>query len=225
VLFNRQAVATAAFLLGFTLYETMTCNTVRADASNRALFNARASFSSNLSRFTKWNNVVARADLQSQSPENFCQASVSFALCSITQWRDLITEIRTLSLRSRVARVNEVFNRVPYVPAETNWHDADHWETPLEFLQRGGQCEDYAIAKILALEASGVPEQDLQLVIVRDEYLSLDHAIAVVYVDDEPLVLDNQIKDVVPAAQLNRYVPYYAINRTGWWYFGRTTAN
>ncbi len=32
------------------------------------------------------------------------------------------------------------------------------------------------------------------------------------------MVLDNQIADVTPAARIHRYVPYYSINRTGWWY-------
>ena len=104
-----------------------------------------------------------------------------------------------------------------FVSAEANWGNPDHWETPFEFLARGGQCEDYAIAKYMALAASGVPENSMRLAVVRDTYRSLDHAVAIVMVDGEELVLDNQIKTITTAESDGRYVPYYSINSTGWW--------
>ena len=58
----------------------------------------------------------------------------------------------------------------------------------------------------------------MRLVVVHDLETRLDHAVTIVYVDGDALVLDNQMKQVVPASQLRRYVPYYSINRTGWWY-------
>ena len=70
----------------------------------------------------------------------------------------------------------------------------------------------------MALAASGVPESALRLVVVHDRVTGLDHAVTVVYVDGEALVLDNQVRDVLPSSRLTRYVPYYSINRTGWWY-------
>jgi predicted transglutaminase-like cysteine proteinase len=103
------------------------------------------------------------------------------------------------------------------VTAQANWHDANHWETPYEFLTRGGQCQDYAIAKFMALEQSGVPQEALRLAVVRDTERGLDHAVAIVYVEGAALVLDNQNEAVVPASPHGRYRPYYSINRAGWW--------
>jgi hypothetical protein len=50
-----------------------------------------------------------------------------------------------------------------------------------------------------------------------DRLSGLDHAIDVVTVDGAPLVLDNQVQDVTPAAGNERYQPYYALNDRGWW--------
>jgi predicted transglutaminase-like cysteine proteinase len=188
---------------------------VSAAAKAEGLFRTHEIYSTNLAPFKKWDLVVARTEQQEADPSGFCRDGAQ--PCVATQWQSLVAELSALPIRERVARVNDAMNRLPYVTSLANWHDPDHWETPFEFLARGGQCEDYAIAKFMALAASGVPERDLRLVVVRDTVKALDHAILVVYVDGDPLVLDNQIKQVTRAAELDRYTPYYSINRTGWW--------
>ena len=43
------------------------------------------------------------------------------------------------------------------------------------------------------------------------------HAVLVVYLDGEALILDNQVLQVVPADQIRHYQPYYSLNETSWW--------
>jgi predicted transglutaminase-like cysteine proteinase len=157
-----------------------------------------------------------RFSQQEHSPDTAC--SDSAANCPAEIWKQLVAELRALPLRARIERVNDILNRVPYVPAAVNWHDAAYWETPYEFLARGGQCQDYAIAKYLALRESGVPENALRFVVVHDNQAELDHAIALVDVDGVSLALDNQLAAVTPVELLRqRYSPYYALNDQGWW--------
>ncbi|MFZ0694334.1 MAG: hypothetical protein WAN51_09335, partial [Alphaproteobacteria bacterium] len=52
---------------------------------------------------------------------------------------------------------------------------------------------------------------------LRDMNLQLDHAVLVVDVEAEQLLLDNQINVVVPASVVKHYRPDYAINESGWW--------
>lgn len=182
------------------------------------LFGTQEIYSTNLAPFSKWDGVVARAERERADPSAFCRTQPADRPCVAAWWTQFIAELARLPLRERVARVNSVLNRVAYVPAQTNWHDPDHWETPFEFLARGGQCQDYAIAKFMALEQSGVPQDALRVAVVRDTTKSADHAVAIVTVDGEALVLDNQSAAIVPAAPHDRYRPYYSINRTGWWY-------
>jgi predicted transglutaminase-like cysteine proteinase len=165
----------------------------------------------------RWQKVIARFSQEERSPAAACSGSAE-ATCPAEIWKQVVAELKTLPLRERVERVNDIFNRVPYIPAEVNWHDIAYWETPYEFLAHGGQCQDYAIAKYMALLESGVPEQKLRFVVVHDNQVQLDHAITVVDVDGVSLALDNQMKSVVPAQSLQqRYSPYYALNDLGWW--------
>jgi predicted transglutaminase-like cysteine proteinase len=182
------------------------------------LFGTRERFSADLAEFTKWDGVVARTDRELRSADAQCGRLEPGQVCVARWWREFVAELAALPVRERIARANQVLNRVPYVSAAANWHDPDHWETPYEFLARGGQCQDYAIAKLMALAASGVPETALRLVVVHDIETGAAHAVTVVYLDGAALVLDNQMQQVVPASRVARYVPYYSITRTGWWY-------
>jgi predicted transglutaminase-like cysteine proteinase len=181
------------------------------------LLGHRTSSSRDVGPMPRWQKVMARFSEQEHSPASACSGSEG-ASCPSEIWKRLVDELKTLPLRARVEKVNEVFNRAPYVAAEVNWHDVAYWETPYEFLERGGQCQDYAIAKYLALLESGVPEQNLRFVVVHDNQAQLDHAITVVDVDGISLALDNQMTGVISAQSLQqRYSPYYALNDLGWW--------
>jgi predicted transglutaminase-like cysteine proteinase len=181
------------------------------------LFGLQEVHSTNLTAFTKWDGVVARVERERADGAAICTAAPAGGPCVAERWASFVAELKRLPLRERVIRANSMLNTIPYVPAQANWHDPDHWETPYEFLARGGQCQDYAIAKFMALEQSGVPQEALRLAVVRDTAKGLDHAVTIVYVDGAALVLDNQNQAVVPASPHGRYRPYYSINRAGWW--------
>jgi predicted transglutaminase-like cysteine proteinase len=116
-----------------------------------------------------------------------------------------------------VQKVNELVNRQPYLEDIDNWKKSDYWANPVEFFERGGDCEDFAIAKYTALRLLGVPEERLRLAIVHDKIKDIPHAILIVYSDDGPLVMDNQVSKVKRADKVNRYKPIFSINRHSWW--------
>lgn len=68
-----------------------------------------------------------------------------------TQWAALINDLKSGPLADRFEHANEYLNAIRYGPATENWESPAYWETPFEFLARGGQCQDYAISKYLAL--------------------------------------------------------------------------
>jgi predicted transglutaminase-like cysteine proteinase len=180
-----------------------------------ALFGTREVFSPDSSAFFKWHGMLARFAVEERT-EPAC-APRAAEPCRPAEWRALLASLQGLDLRAKIERVNAAINRHPYVPSFVNWHESNHWETPFEFLRKGGQCQDYAIAKYLLLRASGVPAAKLRLVVLRDTHLGLDHAVTVAFLDGEALVLDNQRRDIVPASRLDYYRPYYSINEQGWW--------
>jgi predicted transglutaminase-like cysteine proteinase len=50
---------------------------------------------------------------------------------------------------------NRFLNDWRYKPDDQNYGQRDYWATPLEFLRRSGDCEDYAIAKYVTLRELG----------------------------------------------------------------------
>jgi len=204
-----------ALAIGFA--SLAACSGVATPGDNLATAVAApaASVSSNVFTIDQWSAVTARFAQQQADPASLCSAGTDPAQCPAARWANMVAELSQLPLRERVMRANAELNRMPYIPAAQNWGDPLYWETPYELLAKGGQCEDYAIAKFLALAQSGVPESALRFVVVHDSVSGLDHAITLVTVDGNDLVLDNQTTDVLPAARVARYTPYYAENDTG----------
>jgi predicted transglutaminase-like cysteine proteinase len=180
-----------------------------------AIFGAREIYSPDLSAFVKWTGMLERFQ-EEERQERPCAPGV-VADCAPGEWRQLVDELAGLDLRAKLDRVNAVINRHPYVPSMRNWGESNRWETPFEFLVRGGQCQDYAIAKYLLLRAVGVPPAQLRIVVLHDMRLGLDHAVTIAYVEGRVLLLDNQFAAVVPADSIYHYQPYYSINEEGWW--------
>jgi predicted transglutaminase-like cysteine proteinase len=92
----------------------------------------------------------------------------------------------------------------------------DYWAAPLESLSSGaGDCEDYAIAKYVALEESGIAPADLQLEIVRDVEHQATHAVVAVRFKGEWLILDNRTLMIVNAEETSHYYPLLALDHQG----------
>ena len=120
-------------------------------------------------------------------------------------------------LVAMAAGVNKMMNKKPYIVDSKLWGQSDYWATPVEFMAKGGDCEDYAIAKYTALRALGVPDERLRVAIVQDLKKNIPHAVLIVYTDEGPYALDNQSQSLVDGSHLKRYKPIFSINRQAWW--------
>jgi predicted transglutaminase-like cysteine proteinase len=130
----------------------------------------------------------------------------------------MIEQLKNKPLRKQVEIVNKWANAHPYIVDQLNWGMEDFWETPYEFMEISGDCEDYAIAKYYTLRAIGVSEDQMRIIVLQDFNLGgIIHAVLGVYVDDELLILDNQAKQVIPALNIYHYRPIYGINESWWW--------
>ena len=188
-------------------------------APDAALYGSATVFHRGTTAFPQWIDVMRRAADETHT-KRVCAAAVE-SDCLPTEWRTLIESIADLPLMAKLETVNRTLNAQPYVPAWQNWHRSSYWETPFEFLARGGQCEDYAIAKYLALRAAGVGDDVLRVLIVRDTNLGVDHAVLLAEVGGRAYLLDNLNPRILPAGLVPQYRPYYAINLSGYWtYFG-----
>jgi predicted transglutaminase-like cysteine proteinase len=166
---------------------------------------SREEISKDITPFYKWTGVLARLDTE---PE--------------VLWPEEKTgsgNLKDLPLRLKAESVNEAVNTYAYLDDEDNWGKPDYWQTPVEFLSRGGgDCEDFAIAKYEWLRELGVPEDQMRIAVVYDNYQHMTHTVLTVHTDQKepPLVLDNQTTEILDGLG-DHYLPLFSINRHAWW--------
>lgn len=151
---------------------------------------------------------------------------------TISAWRRLIEETRTLSDTDKLNKVNTFFNRrMLYETDAVVWQQEDYWATPLEFMGRAtGDCEDFAIAKYMTLLMLGVNNQHLRLIYVRYKVgatAPIAHMVLGYYAQptEEPLILDNMISSVRPASMRTDLSPVFSFNNEGLWAGAATTSS
>lgn len=185
-----------------------------AKAATNPLLSGQQVDSSDLSPFTKWTGLMPRYEMQHASAGSKCIGSG----CQNQKWEKLLTSLEGKPVNEQINAVNSFFNGMRYVSDQENYGVADYWQTPYELMERGGDCEDYAIAKYISLKRLGVSESDMRIVIVRDSKLGGEiHALLEVTNDGEKLILDNQAKTVKTEASIFHYQPVFAINESKWW--------
>ena len=172
------------------------------------LFGSTEKRSKSLKAFTKWTGMFERfnASLNSSNTQG-----------EIAKFKKDLEGLKGLPLEKMASRVNSMMNAKRYITDSKNYGQNDYWATPVEFFKRGGDCEDYAIAKYTALRALGVPENRLRIAIVQDLQKNVPHAILIVYTDKGAMVLDNQIKSATKVERIRHYKPIFSINQNAWW--------
>ena len=139
----------------------------------------------------------------------------------------IIDEGRARSGRARIGVINREINLAIMPTGDLEqWGVVDRWSPPLETFTTGrGDCEDYAIAKYVALIAAGVAPENIELIVVGSKTASENHAVVAVLVDGAWVILDNRWLALVPDHQLWRATPLFAINENGVRQFVAPTAS
>jgi predicted transglutaminase-like cysteine proteinase len=119
--------------------------------------------------------------------------------------------------RARFGEINRAINLAIRPMSDlAQYGEIDVWTSPLMTFNRGaGDCEDYAIAKFVALRAAGVPAEDLRIVIMRDIMHGEDHAVTAARLDDRWLLLDNRRMAMIEDAYVRNYRPMFVIGASG----------
>jgi predicted transglutaminase-like cysteine proteinase len=177
-------------------------------ASASRLFGTVEYASGDLRTFRKWRRaLVSSAEELSRCRAGGCDE----------RWRAIVDGARGYALMQQLQEINRRVNSKPYVPDVQNWGSRDYWATPLEFLRKGGDCEDYAITKYMTLRHLGVSPQDMRIVVLRDQDASTEHVVLAVYIDGIPYILDNRTAAITSSISIASYRPIYSINEHGWW--------
>lgn len=178
-------------------------------APNNLLFGTQETESGNFQPFEKWTGAVDKMKVE--------QANLQQFKIKFKKWLDELDELKGKDAAVQLSEVNKLMNQADYVLDQTNWGVSDYWASPGEFIAKFGDCEDYAIAKYMALKYLGWKAEDMRVVAVKDLNLRVGHAILAVYHDNRIDILDNQIKIVVDSRKIRHYEPVYSINEKAWW--------
>ena len=118
--------------------------------------------------------------------------------------------------RARLVEINRAIN-LAIRPMEDldQYGQVDVWSSPLTTFNTGaGDCEDYAIAKYVALQMVGIPAEDLRIVVVV-EVDGKGHAVTSVRSDGHWLILDNQETAIVEDVNARTYRARFVIEESG----------
>lgn len=170
-----------------------------------------------LAALPKWQRVLSRIDQERATYRACSRVRTACPSPSVMAWRSLIEDQVGRPPIEQLQAINAFLNDWRYRPDDKNYGQRDYWATPLEFLRRSGDCEDYAIAKYVTLRELGFAPEHLRLVVLRDVARDLAHAVLAVYLDDQVYILDNLTRTVLPQERVAHYVPYYSVNETTRW--------
>jgi predicted transglutaminase-like cysteine proteinase len=167
--------------------------------------------------WAKWRTVqqaiLAEAQIVAQ-----CRAEpANCASPAARRFIAIVDDLRAHDGRARIELANRTINEsIRYVTDLVQHGVPDLWLSPLAVLASGqGDCEDYAIAKYVALREAGVAADDLELLLVRDQAVRQDHAVLAVRHEGRWLVLDNRHPALLETAKLTHFTPLYVLDEAG----------
>ncbi|MDF1585265.1 transglutaminase-like cysteine peptidase [Marinimicrococcus flavescens] len=170
-----------------------------------------------LDALPRWQDVLARIEAERPLYARCDALEAACEAAGLGEWRALLRRLEGVPRKDQIAAVNRFANRWSYRSDSANYERSDYWATPLQFMERSGDCEDYAIMKYVSLRELGVPEARLRLVVVQDARQDVVHAVLAVEDEREVWILDNLADRVLPQEQVSHYLPYYSVNAESRW--------
>jgi predicted transglutaminase-like cysteine proteinase len=115
--------------------------------------------------------------------------------------------------RARIGEINRAINLAIRATDDfAQYGEADVWSSPLvTFAHGAGDCEDYAIAKYVALRMAGIAAEDLRILVLVDLH-GEGHAVAAARLDGHWLILDNLRMAMIDDTNLRNYRPLFVID-------------
>ncbi len=160
----------------------------------------------------KWKSLQAIVALETRVI-TLCRQLPEACPASTAQFLAIIDAARGETGRARAGLINRAVNLAIRFSRDTaQFGAADVWQSPLmTFASGSGDCEDYAIAKYVALREAGMSIDDLKVVIGRNERIGEDHAVTAARIDGEWLILDNRTMLLLTDAQASDLKPLIAL--------------
>ncbi len=178
------------------------------------LFGTAEQPSADLTPFPKWTNLLQKIQQDNLEAPQGC----SGINCPAQQWQKILQLAQQATGIQILGIINKAVNQYRYIADYKIWQKQDYWASPKQFFEKGGgDCEDYAIVKYMALRKIGWDPSQMRIVVLQDTKLKQLHSVLAVRFNGKTYIMDNQIRKLITDKQLSHYIPIYSINETGWW--------
>lgn len=160
----------------------------------------------------KWQALQAIIAIEARAM-TLCRQTPDACPPAAKRFLAIVDAARTETGRARAGQINRAINlAIRPMRDSAQFGVADVWQSPLmTFANGAGDCEDYAIAKYVALREAGMSANDLKLVIVHDDRVGEDHAVTAARIDGDWLILDNRKMLLLTDAQAPDLKPLIAL--------------
>jgi predicted transglutaminase-like cysteine proteinase len=199
----------ATFLTVFTITDA------RCDV--RYSFETDRDYFAPASSWTAWQDTLDRHQFERDLIQE-CLRDESACTRRLKGLRTVLLKGSELRVDQQIRLVNRYINRQRYKEDRISWRSAagNQWQTLVEFLSKGGDCEDFAVAKYFVLREFGFDAEDMRVVIGREPQRATHHAMLAIRLDGDVWLLENDNSIYRNSGQdIERFV--YAINEQGIW--------
>jgi predicted transglutaminase-like cysteine proteinase len=164
----------------------------------------------------KWAGVKKKLPREARLLDQ-CRSNAEACIPAAKRFLAVIDKALARTGWTRIAEINRAINlSIKATDDLTQYGVRDLWASPLmTFASGAGDCEDYAIAKYVALREAGFGAADLRLVIVHDHVANEDHAVAAVRHEGRWLILDNKTLDIRQDMSIAAFDPLFVIDGGG----------
>ncbi|MCH9695340.1 MAG: transglutaminase-like cysteine peptidase [Gammaproteobacteria bacterium] len=164
-----------------------------------------------------WQETLDQHDSERQSIYE-CLNNAAACASRLKSLRHVLLKGADLTAEQQVRLVNRYINRQRYKEDRVSSRSqaGNQWTTLTRFLQDGGDCEDFAVAKYFVLREFGVDAENMRIVIGREPQRATHHAMLAIRFDDSVWLLENDNTIRRNGYQdIDSFV--YAINEQGIW--------
>jgi predicted transglutaminase-like cysteine proteinase len=171
--------------------------------------------------------VIWRATLSRHTDElvriDACVADATRCEGPMRSLRPVLIRGATLSTEDKLRLANRYINRRHY-RNDRDWkttvsvsdRQRNQWRSLLEFLEKGGDCEDYATAKYFLLRTLDVPANDLRIVVAWDRQARGYHALLAYRAEKGAWLLDTD-GSIKRGMQQRMFRYVFSLNEVGIW--------
>jgi predicted transglutaminase-like cysteine proteinase len=165
---------------------------------------------------SKWRGIESDLIKEEKVLER-CRSGADGCPSYAAQFLRLVNAVKSKSGRAQLDEANRGVNAaIRFVTDFAQYGEADRWSAPLAtFATAKGDCEDYAIAKYVALRDAGFASDDLRVMLVRDRTIGQDHAVLAARLDGHWLILDSLRSELIEDSRVSNFTPLFALDHRG----------